>query len=178
MSDDSLFSDDSIYEFESSESDSAPESDASESDLNGGHDSDSDSIFGPSVPILPGFEDPDLGEALAEASQATLDDAPYGIVEVDSSGEVLFYNETESEFAGFDPEEVMGRNFFTSVAPCSNNRHFYGRFRENRRESVFDEQFSYTLTYRVSPTLVEVRLLRHSGQTWVLINLPEEFYSV
>lgn len=173
MDDDSLSPDDGIY-------DSGPPDSDAESAAAGNAQSDHDtsSIFTNSDPSLPTFDDPNLAEHLIQASEKMLNDASYGIVEVDASGAVVFYNDTESDFSGLDAEEVLGRNFFTSVAPCSNNRLFHGRFQNNRDSDAFDEQFSYTLTYRVSPTLVNVRLLRHKSHTWILINLPENFYSV
>lgn len=106
---------------------------------------------------------------LSQASRAEMDAVDFGIIEVDDDGVVLFYNSFESEFSGMAKDEVMGRSFFTDVAPCSNNPLFFGRFREGLTEETHETSLRYTLTYRLRPTLVNVRILRHKGRNWVLI---------
>lgn len=116
------------------------------------------------------FDDDELGEALRTCSEDTLDEAPFGIVKVDDDGVVQFYNRYESELAGVDPEDALGRNFFTQLAPCSSNRLFHGRFKKGVRKGALDERFSYTFTYKMSPTLVQVRMYRdQEGQNWIMI---------
>lgn len=116
------------------------------------------------------FDDEELGEALRTCSEDTLDEAPFGIVKVDDDGIVQFYNRYESELAGVAPEDALGRNFFTQLAPCSSNRLFHGRFKKGVRQGELDERFTYTFTYKMSPTLVQVRMYRdQEGQNWVMI---------
>ena len=116
------------------------------------------------------FDDEELGEALRNCSEDTLNEAPFGIVKVDDDGIVQFYNRYESELAGVAPEDALGRNFFTQLAPCSSNRLFHGRFKKGVRRGSLDERFTYTFTYKMSPTLVQVRLYRdQESQNWVMI---------
>ena len=116
------------------------------------------------------FEDDDLVAALQEASRETLDKASFGIVQVDNDGVVQFYNQYESELAGVPPDEAVGRNFFTELAPCSGNRLFHGRFKKGMKKGVLDERFTYTFTYKMTPTLVDVRMHRdEGGRNWILI---------
>lgn len=116
------------------------------------------------------FDDPNVGENLHKASKRQLDAADFGIVGVDDEGVVEFYNQYEAELAGVTPEEAMGRNFFTQLAPCSNNRIFLGRFKSGVRSNQLDESFTYTFTYKMRPTLVDIRLYRDStGSNWVLV---------
>jgi photoactive yellow protein len=116
------------------------------------------------------FEDDDLADVLGTVPEAALDDAPFGIVQVDDDGVVQFYNQYESDLAGVDPEDAVGRNFFTQLAPCSGNRLFHGRFKKGVKKNELDERFTYTFTYKMSPTLVDVRMHRDDeGRNWVLI---------
>lgn len=116
------------------------------------------------------FEDDDLPSKLGEASEQTLDEAPFGIVQVDDNGVVQFYNQYESEMAGVSPEEALGKNFFTQLAPCSGNRLFHGRFKKGIKKNSLDERFTYTFTYKMSPTLVDVRMHRDDeNRNWVLV---------
>lgn len=71
----------------------------------------------------------DLGY-INDVDPEQLDSLPYGLIVLDADGRVLFYNETESEFAGYDREQVLGKNFFEDVAPCTRVKEFQGRFRD------------------------------------------------
>jgi len=122
-----------------------------------------------SRPAAPPFHAPDIAAWLVQAPPAALDRADFGVIEVDDDGVVLFYNVFEAEFTGMAPEDVVGRAFFTDVAPCSNNPLFRGRFRDGLRQETFDVSLPYTLTYRLRPTLVHIRLLRRDGRNWILV---------
>lgn len=114
------------------------------------------------------FEDEDLGEKLQHASEEQLNEASFGVIQVDDEGRVEFFNEYESDLSGMDPEEVQGQNFFTQVAPCTNNRLFRGRFKKGVGRGDLNETFTYTYTYKMRPTLVDVHLYRdESGTNWI-----------
>jgi photoactive yellow protein len=119
---------------------------------------------------LPAFDADDVGEQLRYASADALNAADYGIIVLDDDGVVQFYNKTEADFSGVSPDEAVGSNFFTEVSPCSNNRLFYGQFKEGVREGEIDNVFSYTFTYKMKPTLVDIRIYRgDAGLNWVLV---------
>jgi len=154
-------------EASSSDSDS---SDASPNASSSTNDSASASANeAPSVDEL-NFDDDDLGEKLRHASEEQLDNAPFGVIQIDDEGTVEFFNQYESELSGMDPDEVVGRNFFTQVAPCTNNRLFRGRFKKGVRRGELDETFTYTYTYKMRPTLVDVHLYRdETGNNWITV---------
>jgi len=116
------------------------------------------------------FEDEDLADKLRRASEEQIDNAPFGVIQVDDEGIVEFFNQYESDLSGMDPDEVTGRNFFTQVAPCTNNRLFRGRFKKGVRRGELDETFTYTYTYKMRPTLVDVHLYRDKdGNNWITV---------
>jgi photoactive yellow protein len=116
------------------------------------------------------FDDEGVGEELRHASTEELNEAPFGIIQLDDAGVVQFYNRYESNLSGVAPEEAVGTNFFTELAPCSNNPLFLGRFKEGIKEGKLDEYFTYTFTYKMRPTLVDVRLYRdEAGNNWIMI---------
>lgn len=132
-------------------------------------DSDPDSADADAAPLA--FDADGVGERLREASDDALHDAPFGIIRLDDDGVVEFYNRYESDLSGVAPSEAIGSHFFTQLAPCSNNQLFQGRFEEGIRKDELDERFTYTFTYKMRPTLVDVRLYRdEAGQNWVLIH--------
>lgn len=69
-------------------------------------------------------------ERLEDFSRDELNRLPMGYVALDAAGCVLEYNAAEAELAGVDAEAVLGRNFFTDVAPCTQVREFEGEFRK------------------------------------------------
>ena len=116
------------------------------------------------------FDDEGVGEKLRHASAETLNRASFGIIQVDNDGVIRFFNRYESELSGVDPEDAVGRNFFTHVAPCTNNRLFRGRFEKGVARDDLDETFSYTYTYKMRPTLVDVHLYRDdAGNNWIMV---------
>jgi photoactive yellow protein len=64
-------------------------------------------------------------------SRRELDRLPIGAIRLDRIGTILQYNAAEAQLASRSREEVLGKNFFTEVAPCTNVQEFAGRFRDN-----------------------------------------------
>lgn len=116
------------------------------------------------------FTDDDLGEKLRHADDSAIQNADFGIVRVDDDGVVQEYNRYESEMSGVSPDDAIGKNFFTELAPCSNNNLFRGRFKSGVRKGEMDERFSYTFTYKMRPTLVNTRMYRDdAGNNWIMV---------
>jgi len=134
----------------------------------GGPTPDEPDVDGPAVDLS--FDDEGVGEELRHLTKDELNEAPFGIIKIDDAGTVQFYNRYESSLSGIDPGEATGTNFFTELAPCSNNPLFLGRFKEGVEKGELDEYFTYTFTYKMRPTLVDVRLYRdEAGNNWILI---------
>jgi len=108
---------------------------------------------------------------LSSMSREELNALDFGVVKVDDGGTIHIYNRYESELASVAPSTAEGKNFFTQVAPCTNNRLVYGRFKEGVAADEMDVCLSYTLTYKMRPTNVRMRLYRdQASQTnWVLV---------
>jgi photoactive yellow protein len=110
------------------------------------------------------FEEPELHERLDAAADSDLDAVGFGIVRMAQEGRVVFYNERESIYSGLRPERVLGKNFFTDVAPCTNNSLIAERLLV---APALDAQIEYTLTFRMRPTPVRLRLLRSPASPWL-----------
>jgi len=117
------------------------------------------------------FVESSLLESLKTLTRDQADSTPYGIVKVDDAGVVQLYNRWESDMAGVAATAAEGKNFFTQVAPCTNNRLFFGRFKEGISKGELDTEFNYTFTYKMRPTNVSIRLFRHhsSRTNWVFV---------
>ena len=108
----------------------------------------------------PGFADAALFDWLETAPPEELDQARFGIIGFDAGGVVNLYNAYESGAAGLRPTRVLGRSLFDEVAPCMDNELVADRFAQ---EPALDVTIAYTLTLRMRPTPVHLRLLQRPG---------------
>lgn len=69
-------------------------------------------------------------ESLLQLSAEEADALPYGLILLDPEGVIVGYNAAESRLSGLPRSEVLGRDFFRDVAPCTRVRAFAGRYRE------------------------------------------------
>jgi two-component system cell cycle sensor histidine kinase/response regulator CckA len=95
---------------------------------------------------------------LPEIDFATLDLLPYGIIVVDEAGRILYYNAREEQIAGRRREDVLGKNFFREVAPCTQVQEFYGRFEEAMRTTGLVANFNFKFPFPDRPREVEISL--------------------
>jgi len=110
-------------------------------------------------------------ESIDRMSPEELDELPFGAIRLDRNGTILKYNMTESKLTGRDPKRVIGRNFFTDVAPCTNVQGFAGRFREGVAKGDMHVIFPYRFDFEMAPRDVTVTLF-YSQQTdtaWVFV---------
>ncbi len=112
-------------------------------------------------------------EQLADVDRQAADAQPFGVVQVGDDGTVRLYNRWESELSGVAVSTAEGRNFFTQVAPCTNNRLVSGKFKDGMQKGVLDAEFNYTFTYKMRPTNVAIRMYRHpaTGTNWLFVGL-------
>lgn len=101
-----------------------------------------------------------------------LDALPYGAIRLSPRGTILGYNAAEGRLTGRTRDRVLGRNFFSDVAPCTDVREFRGRFTELATESeksLFHE-FAFEFPFE-PPLMVNITLLRDRGDEsiWVLV---------
>ena len=119
---------------------------------------------------LPAFDAPDLLATLCQLDAEALNGCAFGVVGMDAAGAVVQYNAYESRRAGMSAERVLGRNFFTEVAPCTNNYLVATRY---EGEPAIDDVIPYVFTLRMRPTPVQLRLLKALGaERMYLLVLP------
>ena len=115
------------------------------------------------------FADPGLLDTLESASLDVIDDFGFGLIVMDRDGRVLGYNQAESKLSGLPADEVIGRNFFVEIGPCTNNYLVAQRYQDSASQQTsqdseeLDEQLDYVFTYRMAPTPVRLRLLARQG---------------
>jgi photoactive yellow protein len=125
--------------------------------------------------LTPAFDDADLLDRLGTADAADLDALTFGTIGFDADTLVCRYNRCESTLAGLSPQRVLGQPLFAAVAPCMNNFLVAQRFEDAAAEGItLDATIDYTLTLRMRPIKVKMRLLAAPGLSirWVLIHRP------
>ncbi len=103
-------------------------------------------------------------EKIDEMNYEQLDDLPFGVIELDDKGKVIFFSNTESKLTGVQKSDATGKNFFTEVAPCTNNFIFKGSFDKGVQSNQMNYLFPYTFTYRMAPTHVKIHLFRSKNK--------------
>jgi len=116
------------------------------------------------------FNQEDLASALSKAKPALLNNADFGIIELSSSGEVLFFNQHELNSTGLTQREVKDKNLFTQLVPSTDNYMVSHKYRAVANTSLpIDETIDYVLTYQLKPTSVKLRLLKQDNRQWLCV---------
>ena len=111
-------------------------------------------------------------EHVRHLSASDLDSLPFGVIKVDRQGVVLAYNQSEAQLARRKPEEVLGRNFFTEVAPCTNVKEFADRFRDGVARGNVRLTFPFVFTFPNRPVHVMVTISYDAPDPhgWILVD--------
>lgn len=102
----------------------------------------------------------------------------FATVELDDDGNILMYSKQNKEWfaPNMDESEVLGKNYFTEIAPCTNNFLFQGRFQRMVQSGTVhrSQPFDYVFTYKIRPTKINVVLARtKENRNFVVIRLKE-----
>lgn len=110
-------------------------------------------------------------EHIQGLDESGLDHLPFGAIRLDREGRILSFNQTEAELSGRKKDSVLGRSFFTEVAPCTNVQEFAGRFREGVEKGELHMVFPYVFDYLMEPRNVWVTLFysNATGTAWVFV---------
>ena len=104
------------------------------------------------------FGQTDLGNVMAALSPAEVDSLAFGAIQLDATGKILIFNQTESNITGRQRANVIGRNFFDEIAPCCNTPLFRGTFDAGVKAGSLNAIFDYTFDYVMKPTRVKIHM--------------------
>ena len=106
---------------------------------------------------------------------ATLDLLPYGIIVLDATGTILYYNAREEAIAGRSRDDVMGRDFFRDVAPCTQLGEFFDKFRDVVEAEGVTAEFGFHFPFPKRARDVEVALtsFRYGGEILCLVSVRD-----
>lgn len=102
-----------------------------------------------------------------------VDRLAFGLIELDEAGIVQQYNAAESRLSGLDPDDVIGKSFFTEVAPCTKETEFERRWLALRDRGAGRDEFTFVFRFRTGHRIVQIRtVMKPGGNTLVLVQ-PE-----
>ncbi len=105
----------------------------------------------------PAFDALHILDAIHQMDEEDLQDCSFGVIKMSKDGVVEAVNNAEIELTGLSRSAFMGKNFFTQVAPCTNN---YMVAEKYRKQDELDEAIPYVFTYMMKPTPVHLRMLK------------------
>ena len=113
---------------------------------------------------------------LGDLSPDQLDGLPFGAIGVDKSGVIFAFNAAEARLAELSAETVIGKNFFTDVAPCTNVEAFAERFRRGIEIGEFNVVFPFIFRFPDRAVNVWVTLFHESGAdvAWIFVEQREQ----
>jgi len=117
------------------------------------------------------FGKSDVENVLSKMNDGQLNKLAFGAIEIDAAGKILKYNAVEGAITGRDPSAVIGKSFFTEVAPCTNRPEFKGVFDAGVRAKSLNTMFEYVFDHQMKPTKVKIHMKRAiSGDTyWIFV---------
>jgi photoactive yellow protein len=118
------------------------------------------------------FDDSSLENVLTKMDDSQIDNLAFGAIELDENGTIKKYNAAEGGITGRDPDEVIGKNFFTEVAPCTNRPEFKGKFDQGVESGELNTLFEYVFDYQMKPTKVKVHMKKGvigDGSYWIFV---------
>jgi len=105
-----------------------------------------------------GFGKEDIANVLAKLTAKEVDGLAFGAVQLDAKGTILQYNAAEASITGREKKDVIGKNFFRDVAPCTNAPNFKGVFDAGVRKGDLNTMFEYVFDYNMAPTKVKIHM--------------------
>ena len=117
------------------------------------------------------FADDHIENVLSGISDNDFDDLAFGAIQLDAQGNILKYNAMEGAITGRNPASVIGKNFFTEVAPCTESKEFSERFKAGVASGELNVMFEYVFDFKMSPTKVMVHMKNAlvDGSYWVFV---------
>lgn len=118
-----------------------------------------------------GFGKSDIDNVLAKLTAREVDQLAFGAVQLDARGTILQYNAAEASITGRNQKDVIGKNFFRDVAPCTNSPTFRGAFDKGVREDNLNTMFEYVFDHNMAPTKVKIHMKKaiSDGTYWIFV---------
>lgn len=124
----------------------------------------------PSLNVV-AFGKDDIENVLGKMSDKQINELAFGAIQLDAAGKILTYNAAEAGITGRRSTDVIGKNFFKDVAPCTNTPKFKGVFDTGVRQDNLNTMFEYVFDYNMTPTKVKIHMKKAilGGSYWIFV---------
>ena len=102
----------------------------------------------------------DVQNVLARPDDVQLEALAFGAIELDATGKIPKYNAVEGAITGRDPQEVIGKTFFSDVVPRTNRKEFKGVFDTGVRAKNLNTMFEYVFDHEMKAGKVKIRMMQ------------------
>jgi photoactive yellow protein len=76
---------------------------------------------------------------------------------------------TSSSPGGRKAADVVGKNFFRDVAPCTRVQRFFGAFQTGVERRVLNEVFDFTFRFPTGARDVRIRMIYSGSAVWIFV---------
>lgn len=97
---------------------------------------------------------------IPDLSPEQLDKLPFGVIIVDKEGKISSYNQAEERLSGHRQSDVIGKNFFIEVAPCTRVQEFQGRFQQFIASDRPVARFNFVFRFKQGDVAVGIMIVR------------------
>lgn len=116
----------------------------------------------------------DVMDTIDKLDAPTFDNLPFGAVLLNDKAKIIKYNRTEGELTNRDPSQVIGANFFLSLAVCGVSDQFQGRYKAAVKAMNYDQIFPYVFFHEMPETPMMVRMTKPrvtatEPHVWILV---------
>jgi photoactive yellow protein len=113
-----------------------------------------------------------MRDDLSALSAQEIDALPFGYIALAQDGTIRKYNRFEADLARKDPQQVLGRNFFREVAPCTQVREFEGRFQELAGGGASDVlSIDFEFVFRHGRQSVRITMVRSPLENEIIVTI-------
>jgi len=117
------------------------------------------------------FDADDLIARVAGLDAESLHALPFGVIRLDQDGKVTFFSRTEARQSGFGDRPILGRAFFTEIAPCVGTPDLLRRIERARAAGTLDILFEHVGDFSDATRELRVRVKSATpGELWVFID--------
>ena len=116
----------------------------------------------------------DVMDSIDHLATTDFDDLPIGAVLLNDKARIIKYNRTEGELTNRDPKQVIGMNFFLSLAVCGVSEQFQGRYKTALKAMSYDQIFPFIFFHEMPETPMMIRMTKPRVATaaphvWILV---------
>jgi len=105
------------------------------------------------------IDSPEMAAEIGNLDAQAFDALPFGAIQLDANGVILRYNKAEEKISGRNTSDVLGKNFFADIAPCTRVKRFLGAFQAGVEHRSLNEVFDFTFAFKTGPRDVRIRMI-------------------